>query len=53
MWLVEKAFSLAVVAHSSQQRISGEPYVMHPLAVADILADMELDCGSITAGLFA
>ncbi len=51
LWLVEKAFSLAVVAHSSQQRISGEPYVMHPLAVADILADMELDCGSITAGL--
>ena len=51
LWLVEKAFSLAVVAHSSQQRISGEPYVMHPLAVAGILADMELDCGSITAGL--
>ncbi|MBQ7075768.1 MAG: bifunctional (p)ppGpp synthetase/guanosine-3',5'-bis(diphosphate) 3'-pyrophosphohydrolase, partial [Clostridia bacterium] len=49
--IVEKAYSLSVVAHQGQQRISGEPYVTHPLAVANILAEMELDCGSIAAGL--
>jgi len=51
LWLVEKAYSLSATAHSGQQRKSGEPYVTHPLAVAHILADMELDCGSIAAGL--
>jgi len=50
-WMLEKAFNLSVVAHSGQQRISGEPYVTHPLEVAHILADIELDCDSIVAGL--
>ena len=50
-WMLEKAFNLSVVAHSGQQRVSGEPYVTHPLRVAHILADIELDCDSIVAGL--
>ena len=37
--LLEKAFNFAVVAHSGQTRVSGEPYVTHPLSVAHILAD--------------
>ncbi len=49
--VVEKAYSLAVKAHEGQVRKSGEPYVTHPLAVAYILAEMELDCDSIAAGI--
>jgi len=50
-WTLEKAFNLSVVAHSGQQRFSGEPYITHPLEVAHILAEMELDCESIVASL--
>ncbi|PKM96465.1 MAG: GTP pyrophosphokinase [Firmicutes bacterium HGW-Firmicutes-1] len=49
--MVEKAYSLAKSAHETQIRKSGEPYIVHPLAVASILADLELDKESITAGI--
>ncbi|MBR6400630.1 MAG: bifunctional (p)ppGpp synthetase/guanosine-3',5'-bis(diphosphate) 3'-pyrophosphohydrolase [Firmicutes bacterium] len=49
--MVERAYSLAFEAHREQYRKSGEPYIIHPLCVAIILADLELDMESITAGL--
>ena len=49
--MVEKAYSLAKEAHGEQKRKSGEPYIIHPLSVALILADMEMDMESIAAGL--
>jgi guanosine-3',5'-bis(diphosphate) 3'-pyrophosphohydrolase len=49
--LVEKAYHFAKEAHKGQQRKSGEPYVIHPLEVAVILAELELDIESITAGI--
>ena len=45
------AFSFAYQAHDGQLRKSGEPYIIHPLAVADIVADLELDTDSIIAAL--
>ncbi|MCD7855932.1 MAG: bifunctional (p)ppGpp synthetase/guanosine-3',5'-bis(diphosphate) 3'-pyrophosphohydrolase [Clostridiales bacterium] len=48
---VEKAYELAKEAHDGQLRKSGEPYIIHPLSVALILADMEMDMESIEAGL--
>lgn len=45
------AYELAKNAHESQKRKSGTPYITHPLAVADIVADMKLDCDSICAAL--
>lgn len=49
--LVEDAYALAHKAHDGQLRKSGEPYIIHPLQVAYILADLELDIESITAGI--
>ena len=49
--LIEKAYNLAKEAHADQKRKSGEPYIIHPLCVAMILADLELDKESIVAGL--
>lgn len=49
--LVEDAYKLADKAHKGQLRKSGEPYIIHPLQVAYILADLELDMESITAGI--
>ncbi|MDR1066511.1 MAG: bifunctional (p)ppGpp synthetase/guanosine-3',5'-bis(diphosphate) 3'-pyrophosphohydrolase [Clostridiales bacterium] len=48
---VEKAFIIAQQAHGTQIRKSGEPYIIHPLSVAYILADLELDIESIVAGI--
>ena len=48
---VEKAYLLAKEAHGNQTRKSGEPYIIHPLAVAVILADLELDIETIVAGI--
>ncbi len=45
------AFSFADNAHSGQLRKSGEPYIIHPLAVAEIVAELELDTDSIIAAL--
>ena len=51
MELVEKAYYFGKKAHEGQFRKSGEPYFIHPIAVAHILASMELDIETITAGL--
>ena len=49
--MIEKAYKLAVKAHGDQRRKSGEPYIIHPLWVAIILADLEMDKETIAAGL--
>ena len=49
--LIEKAYRVADEAHKNQVRKSGEPYIIHPLCVAIILADLELDKETIAAGL--
>ena len=49
--LIEKAYPLATKAHENQVRKSGEPYIIHPLCVAIILADLEMDKETIAAGL--
>ncbi len=49
--MIEKAYKLALESHEGQVRKSGEPYIIHPLCVAIILADLELDKESIVAGL--
>ncbi|MBO6242467.1 MAG: bifunctional (p)ppGpp synthetase/guanosine-3',5'-bis(diphosphate) 3'-pyrophosphohydrolase [Butyrivibrio sp.] len=49
--LIEKAYQMAAEAHKDQRRKSGEPYIIHPLCVAIILADLELDKETLAAGL--
>ena len=49
--ILTKAFLLAADAHKTQRRVSGELYIVHPLAVAQILADMKIDATTITASL--
>ncbi|MBV8298629.1 MAG: bifunctional (p)ppGpp synthetase/guanosine-3',5'-bis(diphosphate) 3'-pyrophosphohydrolase [Candidatus Eremiobacteraeota bacterium] len=49
-WL-ERVYEVADRAHEGQRRASGEPYVAHPLAVADVLADLEMDRATIAAAL--
>ena len=48
---VTKAYHAAEEAHKEQHRVSGEPYILHPLAVAQILADMKIDTTTITVAL--
>ena len=49
--MIEKAYNLADSAHKGQLRKSGEPYIIHPLSVAIILAELELDKETIVAGI--
>ena len=49
--MIEKAYKVAAEAHKDQKRKSGEPYIIHPLCVAIILADLEMDKETIAAGL--
>src|ERR671932_631653 len=49
--LIQRAYAVARRAHGPQRRNSGEPYIRHPLAVAHILVDLQLDPASIAAGL--
>jgi GTP pyrophosphokinase len=49
--LIKKAYQFALAAHKNQTRLAGDPFVEHPLAVAQVLADWRLDTGSIVAGL--
>ena len=48
---IRKAFEIADEAHKEQRRRSGEPYIIHPIAVARILADMGMDADSVCAAL--
>ncbi len=49
--LIQKAYNTAAEAHKNQLRKSGEPYIIHPLNVAIILAELELDKETIVAGI--
>jgi GTP pyrophosphokinase len=49
--LLRRAYVFSAFEHRGQVRHSGEPYLIHPLAVADVLADMKLDAVAIAAGL--
>ena len=49
--LVDRAYALAEAAHADQRRRSGEPYICHPLSVAEILVEMGMDSESIAAAL--
>src|SRR5271155_3770050 len=49
--VIRKAWEFCVQHHSGQLRASGEPYVLHPLEVAQVLAEMKLDSTAIAAGL--
>ena len=48
---IERAYEFGAAAHHGQQRMSGEPYIYHPLAAAHILAEMHMDYQSIMAAL--
>jgi GTP diphosphokinase / guanosine-3',5'-bis(diphosphate) 3'-diphosphatase len=49
--LIRRAYLFSALHHRGQKRASGEPYLVHPLAVADLLADMRLDEISVSTGL--
>jgi GTP pyrophosphokinase len=49
--LIRKAWEFSVQHHRGQMRASGEPYIIHPLEVAEVLAEMKMDSTSIAAGL--
>lgn len=49
--MVKEAFSFAEEAHKEQKRESGEPYIIHPIEVAEILAELGMDTSTIVAGL--
>ena len=48
---LNKAYNFALKAHKNQKRTSGVPYVVHPIAVADILVELKLDSATIITGL--
>ena len=48
---LSKAYTFALNAHKDQKRDSGDPYLMHPVAVASILTDLKLDSATIATGL--
>jgi len=48
---LSKAYTFALKAHKNQKRDSGDPYLIHPVAVADILSDLKLDSATIATGL--
>ena len=48
---IQKAADYAAELHAGQFRVSGEPYISHPIAVAEIVAGLELDTNSICAAL--
>jgi GTP diphosphokinase / guanosine-3',5'-bis(diphosphate) 3'-diphosphatase len=48
---IRKAYDFSAEVHKGQKRLSGEPYLIHPMAVANIIADLKLDVPSIVSGL--
>ncbi len=49
--MIDKAYRLSKAAHEGQTRVSGDPYIIHPVAVACILAEMDMDFSTIAAGI--
>ena len=49
--LVERAYAFAERVHGGQRRLSGEPYIIHPVYVASILTEIGIDAPTIAAGL--
>src|SRR5215472_13585883 len=49
--IIRKAYEFSLKHHAGQKRASGEPYLIHPVEVALVLADMKLDSTAIAAGL--
>ncbi len=49
--IIRKAYIFSAKVHKDQQRLSGEPYLSHPLEVANILADLKLDIPTVAAGI--
>ena len=49
--IVSKAYAYSSIAHEHQSRKTGEPYIIHPVAVASILGSLHLDAAAISAGL--
>src|SRR5258708_27135542 len=49
--IIRKAYQFSLKHHEGQMRASGEPYLIHPLEVAIVLADMKLDSTAIAAGM--
>ncbi len=49
--LIQRAYEFAAEVHKEQKRLSGEPYINHPLATSAIMADLEMDATSISAAL--
>ncbi len=49
--VLDKALDYAVKMHDGQFRVSGEPYIIHPIAVANLLLDIGMDCSTIAAAL--
>jgi len=49
--LIRRAYDFSAQVHKGQKRLSGEPYLIHPMAVADIIADLKLDVPSVVGGL--
>lgn len=49
--LIEKAYKFSTKAHEGQERVSGDPYIIHPIEVGCILAELEMDESSIAAGI--
>ncbi len=49
--LIRKAYDFSARVHTGQKRLSGEPYLIHPMAVAEIITDLKLDVPSLAAGL--
>ena len=49
--ILRRAYEFSAVEHRSQKRLSGEPYVSHPLEVANVLADLKLDVVCLVGGM--
>jgi len=49
--ILERAYRFSAASHQGQQRASGEPYLSHPLEVANLLVDFKMDVTTVTAGL--
>ncbi|MCX8052233.1 MAG: HD domain-containing protein, partial [Armatimonadetes bacterium] len=49
--LIRRAYEFAFKAHEGQKRLTGDPYITHPLATAQTLAELEMDVASIAAAL--